>query len=144
MTCLGGQHGKAFTTQQLAQMGSIPAGYLSKVLQTLGKNGLVSSSRGLHGGFMLTREPTKITILDILNAVDPLKRIIACPVGNPQHKTKLCPLHQRLDDAIAMVENAFCNTTLAEVLTDPKGSTTLGLCTELKGKKSKNLKRKAL
>jgi Rrf2 family nitric oxide-sensitive transcriptional repressor len=38
---------------------------------------------------------------------------------------RLCPLHRRLDNALALVENAFRRTTLAEVLAEPSASVPL-------------------
>ena len=46
-------------------------------------------------------------------------RIRSCPLDLVTHGTKLCPLHRRLDAALAQVEQAFRSTTLAEVLSDP-------------------------
>ena len=60
-----------------------------------------------------------MTILDVINAVDPIERIERCPLGIAGH-TKLCPLHRRLDDAIAMVETAFASSTVAELVSDPR------------------------
>jgi hypothetical protein len=62
--------------------------------------------------------------LDVINAVDPIERIVVCPLGIEGH-TKLCPLHRRLDDAIAMVEKSFSETVVAELVSDPKKR---GLC----------------
>jgi Rrf2 family transcriptional regulator, nitric oxide-sensitive transcriptional repressor len=47
-------------------------------------------------------------------------------LGLKSHGVRLCPLHKRLDDALAMVENAFARTTLAEVLAEP--TTSVPLC----------------
>jgi hypothetical protein len=41
------------------------------------------------------------------------------------HGVRLCPLHKRLDDALATVESAFASTTLAEVLAEPSESVPL-------------------
>ena len=43
----------AATNEQIAQVTKVPPGYLSKILQQLGKAKLVSSQRGLGGGFVL-------------------------------------------------------------------------------------------
>ena len=51
----------------------------------------------------------------VVNAVDPIPRIRKCPLGNPAH-IQLCPLHRRLDNAIAMIEQEFGRASLAEVL----------------------------
>jgi Rrf2 family transcriptional regulator, nitric oxide-sensitive transcriptional repressor len=110
---------EASTTAALAKVTQVPPAYLAKVLQSLVKAGIVSSQRGIGGGVSLAGDASSLTILDIVNAVDPIGRIRTCPLDLPTHGTKLCPLHRRLDAALAMVEQAFRNTTLAEVLADP-------------------------
>ncbi len=110
------------TTQQIAAATRVPAGYLAKVLQSLGRAGLVNSQRGLYGGFTLTRPPGGISVLEVINAVDPIRRIESCPLGLASHGKDLCALHRRLDDAIAHVEQVFSQSTLADLLAEPSGS----------------------
>ena len=105
----------AQTTDQIATATRVPPAYLSKVLQ-----------RGVHGGIKLERAPADLTILEVVNAVDPLQRIETCPLKLASHGSRLCPLHHRLDSALAMVEEAFASTTLAEVLAQP--TTSVPLC----------------
>ena len=112
----------ARTTDQIAQATRVPRAYLSKVLQALARAGLVVSQRGLHGGITLGPSPDKVTILQVVNAVEPIQRIRSCPLDLAAHGVRLCPLHSRLDSAAAMVENAFKDTTLAEVLAEPSRS----------------------
>lgn len=120
IVCLADQKGEALTTQQIAELTRVPAGYLSKVLQALGRAELVVSQRGLHGGFTLGPSPEETTVLDVINAVDPILRIRKCPLGVKAHgEGKLCPLHRRIDDAMELVEQAFRATTIAELLADP-------------------------
>ncbi|MEX0774562.1 MAG: Rrf2 family transcriptional regulator [Phycisphaeraceae bacterium] len=119
---LADHDGAAQTTQQIAAATHVPPDYLSKVLQALGRADLVRSQRGLGGGFSLTREPEAITILQVINAVDPLKRITTCPLGLKTHGKNLCPLHRKLDDATAAIEEAFAATSVAEVLRTPTNS----------------------
>ncbi len=125
---LAGHPQTPLTTQQIAAATRVPAGYLSKVLQSLGKAGLVHSQRGLHGGFALTRKPEKLTVLDVVTAVDPLPRIRRCPLGLRGHGKRLCPLHRRLDDAVAMLEAYFKETTIAALLNDPSAPLPGPLC----------------
>jgi Rrf2 family nitric oxide-sensitive transcriptional repressor len=105
--------------QAIATRSMVPQGYLMKVLQSLAKADLVMAQRGRGGGFILTRPPGQINVLDVITAVDPLRRITHCPLGLKAHGTKLCPLHRKLDDAIRLVEEAFASTTIAEILADP-------------------------
>ena len=110
------------TTDQIAKATLVPKPYLSKVLQELCSAEIVHLKRGIGGGVSLTKAPNKLTILDVVNAVEPIRRIRECPLGLKTHGVHLCPLHKRMDNALAMVEDAFRKTTLAEILADPSKS----------------------
>ena len=114
MVALASGDGTPMTTRRIAEVMQVPPSYLSKVLQALVKGGLVFSTRGLKGGFILARKPEKISLLEIQNSVNPIQRIRSCPLDLTGHKSELCPLHKRLDRAMGMVETAFEATTLAE------------------------------
>jgi Rrf2 family protein len=107
------------TTDQIAAATRVPEAYLSKVLQELCHARLLHSKRGRGGGMVLAKAPAELTILEVVNAVEPLGRIRECPLGLVAHGVHLCPLHRRLDDALATVEAAFRQTTLAEILAEP-------------------------
>jgi len=110
------------TTDEIAAATRVPKAYLSKVLQGLGRAGVVRSRRGIGGGVTLSKDPAELTILEVVNAVEPIGRIRTCPLGLEAHGTRLCPLHRRVDDALAQVEAAFRKTTLAEILAEPSAS----------------------
>lgn len=119
---LAGQAPSGRTTEEIARATRVPQAYLSKVLQSLSHAQVVRSQRGVGGGISLLKKPEELTILEVVNAVDPLQRIRECPLGLAAHGVRLCPLHKRLDNALATVEEAFRQTTLAEVLADPSPS----------------------
>jgi Rrf2 family protein len=110
------------TTEQVAEATRVPPAYLSKVLQALSRGGIVKSQRGVGGGISLARPAEELTILEVVNAVEPIQRIQSCPLGLKSHGVRLCPLHRRIDDALATVEAAFARTTLAEILAEPTHS----------------------
>ncbi len=113
---LAENEGQPQTTQQIAEATRVPAPYLAKMLQSLSRAKLVRGSRGVGGGFELMRPASGVSILDIVNAVDPIRRIESCPLDLAAHRVRLCPLHKKLDDAIAVIENSFATTSLADVL----------------------------
>ncbi len=119
---LASQAPAACTTEQIAQSTKVGPAYLSKVLQNLTRKGIVHSQRGIGGGMTLVKKPAELTILEVVNAVEPISRIRECPLGLEAHGTRLCPLHRRLDNALAMMEQAFAKTTLAEILAEPSES----------------------
>ena len=115
---LGSQEGRPATTQRIAADTKVPAGYLAKVLQALGRAGLVDAQRGLHGGYALARPLDELTVLEVVNAVDPLQRIHHCPLGLAAHRENLCSLHRRLDEGIALIESLFEQTTVGQLLAE--------------------------
>lgn len=110
------------TTAEIAEGTKMPPSYLSKVLQGLSRSGLVSSQRGLHGGFRLAVDADELTVLDVVNAVEPMQRILTCPLGISTHGKKLCALHRALDDILAATEQAFANQTIGDLLKRPNKS----------------------
>lgn len=114
---LAEKQGLPQTTQQIASATCVPLNYLSKVLQSLGKAGLVRALRGKHGGFELAKPPSSTSVLEIINVVEPIQRIRTCPLGLKQHSQSLCPLHKRLDHAMEIFEESFASATLADMLT---------------------------
>jgi len=117
---------RPLTIPQLSEITSTPPDYLAKVIRGLAKTGLIISQRGAHGGSVLARATEKITVYDVMQAVDPIQRIITCPLKLPNHGTNLCPLHRRLDDAIGMVEDAFRKTSIADLIAEKSESRPLG------------------
>src|SRR5689334_6534442 len=99
------------TTDQIAMATLVPKPYLSKVIQGLCFANILQSKRGVGGGIALAKSPSNLTILDVVNAVEPIARIRQCPLGLTTHGLRLCPLHKRMDSTSAMIEAAFRSTT---------------------------------
>jgi Rrf2 family protein len=121
MVYLASRSGKPATIAQIAAATQTPEGYLAKVLRNLALAELVRSQRGLHGGSILARSAKSISVLDVVQAVDPIQRITQCPLGIKSHAANLCPLHRRLDEAIALVEKAFSRSSIAELVPEQPG-----------------------
>lgn len=108
--------GRSLTTDALAELTSVPRGYLAKVLQQLRRADIVASQRGLHGGFVLTRPTTELTALDVVDAIDPLPRLTSCPLGRREHRAELCPLHRTIQQVNSYTEQALGTTTIAALV----------------------------
>jgi Rrf2 family protein len=109
------------TTQEVAKGTRVPPGYLAKVIQLLGRAGLINARRGLHGGSMLARPASEISMLDVIQAIEPINRIETCPLGLTGH-TVLCPVHKRLDDAIEAVQQMFAEVSIQGLLDENSAS----------------------
>ncbi len=114
--------GQLWTVREIAEGTKSTPGYLVKVLQLLAKAQIVTAQRGAGGGVALNVAPADLSILDVLNAVDPIARITTCPLGLAQHGTKLCSLHRQVDDAIAQIERTFSKVSVADLLQEDNPS----------------------
>ena len=93
-----------------------PQHFTAKILQTLSRMQLVSSQKGVNGGFYLTAEQRRYPVRKIVEAIDGDKLFIGCGLGLKQcSEIKPCPLHNQFKD----IRNRLCkmmDTTTIEVL----------------------------
>jgi len=78
------KHGSSqrIATSTIAREMKIPASFLAKIISQLSIAGLLHTSRGARGGVNLAREAKKISILDVVEAIDGPILLNEC-VGNP-------------------------------------------------------------
>ena len=57
-------------TKTLAQLLNIPKSFLAKILQALARSEILISYKGAKGGFILSRPPAEISVLDIIKSVE--------------------------------------------------------------------------
>ena len=109
----------------IAKGTNVPAGYLSKVLQSLRRAELVYSQRGKNGGFKLQRMPQDIMLQDVLNAVHPPRHREQCPLRSqgscPKYdhlpesqRPRLCPLHSLLLEMSQGMEQRFSRMSVRD------------------------------
>ncbi|MDJ0617664.1 MAG: Rrf2 family transcriptional regulator [Calothrix sp. MO_192.B10] len=72
------QSGEPMQIRQIAAQQNIPDRYLEQLLATLRRGGIVKSQRGSKGGYLLAREPWKITIFEILACLEGLDKVKKC------------------------------------------------------------------
>jgi Rrf2 family protein len=72
------QSGEPQQIRQIAAKQNIPDRYLEQLLATLRRGGIVKSQRGSKGGYLLAREPWKITIFEILGCLEGLDQVRTC------------------------------------------------------------------
>jgi len=62
--------GELAQIEQLAEAEAVPPNFLAQILGSLRDGGLVTSKRGIQGGYALARAPEQITLYDIMKVVD--------------------------------------------------------------------------
>lgn len=66
------ESGETMQIRQIAAQQNIPDRYLEQLLAILRRGGIVKSQRGAKGGYLLAREPWKISVFDILECLEGL------------------------------------------------------------------------
>jgi Rrf2 family protein len=70
--------GEAVSSARLAELYQLPAAYLNKQLQALVRAGILSSVSGPRGGFQLAQPADKITVLDVVLAIEGIDPAFRC------------------------------------------------------------------
>ena len=69
--------GESLQIRQMAVLQDIPNRYLEQLLATLRRGGLIKSIRGAKGGYVLAREPRKITLLEAWSCIEGVDAVTA-------------------------------------------------------------------
>ena len=109
--------GKYILTREIAQHHNLSYHFLGKVLQTLVKNRLLDSQKGPSGGFALAKAANKITLSEVIHAVEGPDFLEGCVVGLPRcNEMHPCPLHDQWLQIKHHIHNMFTNRTVAQLL----------------------------
>jgi Rrf2 family protein len=103
--------------RDLAALADVPASYLSKILRTLGKAGLVEATRGLNGGYRLARPAHEITLRQVVAALEPdtLEAVCFLHGKRPCTKQDACPIHEQYLTVREEFDRFLATSTLADV-----------------------------
>ncbi|MBP7507054.1 MAG: Rrf2 family transcriptional regulator [Prolixibacteraceae bacterium] len=109
--------------KQITEEISVPAPFLSKILQNLARHDILASVKGPHGGFSLGRKPEDISLYDIIIDVDGESYFCSCIVRLDTCKcfddeVPCCPMHKRFGSQRTELINFYKSTTLADIILD--------------------------
>jgi len=109
--------GKPVATAEAAEAFKVSANHLSKVLQRLTRAGLVKSIRGPRGGFVLARDPDRINLHEIYEAIDgEIAAHHRCVLGKKACSYKECVFGSLVDDIQQKVSTQFLASTLDKLI----------------------------
>jgi Rrf2 family cysteine metabolism transcriptional repressor len=103
--------------REIATRQQLPATYLEQVMVMLRKAGLVSATRGAHGGYRLPQHAASITLYEIIEALDgPLALVDCAHIPCCSHTPDMCALKDVLDAACRLMTVSLQQISLAELL----------------------------
>ncbi len=128
MLFLAGREGGAdsASTRDLAELQGVPADYVAKLFTRLQKAGLVEATEGVRGGFRLARPADRISVHDVVLAIDGEKPLFDCREirgrcalfggSPPDWATRgVCAIHAVMLDAEKRMREALAGQTLADI-----------------------------
>lgn len=107
-------------TDEVAEALDVPRNYLSKILHILGKHGILTSSRGVQGGFRLALPADDLALSQVIEHFDPVAPKRTCILGRPEcNDLNPCPAHGRWKGISDQVRRFFNKTTVGDLLREP-------------------------
>jgi len=115
MAYLATNAGRLVTSREIVSALRVSDTHLSKVLQRLVKVGFIKSIRGPNGGFMLSKPPDKITLLNVYESIEGPVAFDECLFGKPICGDQGCMLGGLLKTVNNEVRNYLGQTTLSKL-----------------------------
>jgi Rrf2 family protein len=114
------------SARDLAELQGVPVEYLAKTFTKLRRAGLVVSIEGIAGGFSLAKEPERISVLDVIVAIDGKKPLFNCRnirtgcavfgSAAPRWASKgVCSIHAVMLEAEAGMRSVLATRSLADI-----------------------------
>jgi len=107
--------GSAVTASEVATRYRVPGGALAKVFQQLVRAGIAAGTRGVGGGYRLARDPSTVTVLDVINIFEPARpegECLLADAANPCGRFAACRLGRLFDEVDALSRSTFASITL--------------------------------
>jgi Rrf2 family protein len=104
------------TLDTICAQRDLPKQYLVKIFSSLAKAGLVRPVRGKKGGYLLTREPERITLLNVVEAVEGPLAMNYCQHNPPECELGECPVRKTWSEIQHFVSEKLDAMTLAKAI----------------------------
>jgi len=109
---------------RLAQEGKMPERFLLQILRDMAKRGILQATRGGGGGFRLARDPSEISLLELIEAVDgPLGS--GLPDNSNLPEASAAALQRALSEVARTVRRQLETVKLSHLLAAPSADKTL-------------------
>lgn len=105
------------SADRIADALGAPRNYLGKTLHALTRAGFVEGVRGPAGGYRLTADPARLSVADLIAAVDDPGRRTVCLLGDrPCDDGEPCPAHRRWTALERATQALLQRTTLTDLI----------------------------
>ncbi len=109
------QSGEPLQIRQIAAQQNIPDRYLEQLLATLRRGGIVKSQRGSKGGYLLTREPARITLFEVVACLEGLDKVQKRQQELQPRTVDSAVIREIWQEACQAINSVLQNYTLADI-----------------------------
>jgi Rrf2 family protein len=115
--------GSRTTRDELAAHGDVPEHFLSKILQSLARSGLILAHRGMAGGYELARPAESITLLEVVEALEgPLILNVCVAEGPTCQRKSWCSVHRVWAEAQNALATVLRGATMRQLADEAAGN----------------------
>ena len=112
-----GGSGQYVKIREVAETMALPASYTPQVLRLLAEAGLAEAKAGRDGGYRLTRPPSDVALLEVVEAAEGTFQLERCILrGGPCHWEEACAVHGAWSAAVQACRDSLRRTTLADLV----------------------------
>ncbi|MBI4912444.1 MAG: Rrf2 family transcriptional regulator [Acidobacteria bacterium] len=110
------EDGSFSLAKDLSDRLTLPGPYLAKILQTLAQSGILESVRGPKGGFRMARPAHRVTVGDVVAAMEGPEAFVGCVMGFPECTCENpCPLHDAWSQVKAHMDSSMTQSTIRDL-----------------------------
>ncbi len=114
---LTADRGKLLSVREISQRQKIPYQFLRGIMQKLIKHGFISSKEGVNGGFIISKDPESIKIIDIVKIFQGDLQLINCMFRKEIcHNRKTCILRKKLKRIEKIIYREFEDISIKSLL----------------------------
>jgi len=104
--------------KEISEKMNLSFDFLAKTLQTLNKNGLISSQQGVHGGYKLSKNVSDMTLTDVIMSLEEKTSIVDCmaPGETDCNRSEGCSLKHPIHLLQQKIDKLFDSITISELV----------------------------
>jgi Rrf2 family protein len=110
------EKGGIATSREIAEMYYLPPDLLAKILQSLSRSGIIQSQAGSGGGYRMAKDPSEVTLKEIVQSIDGKLHLVGCGKGDaPCFIEPHCTIKEVLLSVEKKLTAFFDTITLKEI-----------------------------
>jgi Rrf2 family protein len=119
---LAARPGQIISAGEIAASEDMPVDFLQKIFQKFVKSGLVTSHRGAQGGFSLAKDPSQVTMLEVVETTQGHAAVNRCLLGKDGcPRASRCSVRKSWLDVEKKLHNYMREITLQDLVREQQG-----------------------